>query len=177
MASNKLKGLITEHDKRQFLRDIYEESVIDSTRRKIESFSNEQFFGGECPYCHTLNLFVNQGKRRYADKEFVFARCDGAPPDLIGCGKNVLIKVRVKQDGDILSGYKFTPYYDFYTIEEIESKYGSPVNVDLDEDVRKEHEMQRKQLEAEAKAHREKRRSENKAIDDQIPLKRFVIKQ
>lgn len=176
MASNKLKGLITDQDKRQFLRDIYEESVVDSTKKRITAFSNEEFFGGECPHCHTINVFANHGKRRYGNKEFVFARCEGAPPDIIGCGKDVLIKVRVKQDGDILSGYKFTPYYDFYTVEEIESKFGAPVHIDLDEDVKKEHETMAKIRENEAKAYREKKKLEKKDIDSQIPLKRFVVK-
>lgn len=88
----------------------------------------------------------------------------------------MLIRVKVRQDGDILSGYKFTPFYDFYTVEEIEAKYGSPVHIDLDEDVRREHETKERIREAEARAYREKKKLEKKDIDKEIPLKRFVLK-
>lgn len=180
MAS-KLKGLITEHDKRAFLREMYEESVVESTKKKIESFSNEEYFGGICPYCHKMSVFGNKGKQRYGDKEFVIANCEGAPPHIIGCGRDILIKVKVNQEGDILSGYKFTPLYDFFTVEEIESKYGSPEIIDLDEDVKKEHEQARRLREEEAERYRKTHETkinkhEPADVDGAISLKRFVIK-
>jgi hypothetical protein len=144
MASNKLKGLLTENDRRQFLRDIYEETVLSNTQKKIDSFSREEFYGGICPYCHTMNLFVNQGRWKYGDKEFVLAKCDGAPPDLTGCGRNALVKVKVLQEGDILMGLKFTPVYTFFTVEEIEQKYGHGTT-ETDEELKEKHERWEKQ--------------------------------
>ena len=151
MATNKLKGLITEQDKRKFLREIYEASMVDQTQRQINSFSEEEFYGGVCPYCKNPSaVFLNLGKVKVGDRPFVRVRCDGAPPHITGCGKELYLKVKVIQKGDLLAGFKFFPELTFYTIEDIQGKYGKETVVD--DEIREVHEIEEKKRLAEHKA-------------------------
>ena len=163
MVSNKLKGLITEQDKQKFLREVYDESMVDQVQKQIESFSEEEFYGGTCPYCKEPNsVFLNLGKVRFGDRRFVKVRCDGAPPHIQGCGKELYLKVKVIQKGDILLGYRFTPVLTYYTIEEIREKYGNETVVDTE--IRETHETAERKREAEQKI-RQKVKSEQKPKD------------
>lgn len=170
MALNRLKGLLTENDRRRFLRDVYEESVIDNTQKMIRSFSREEFYGGPCPYCRTVNVFVNQGMKRYGDREFVIAKCDGAPPQLNGCGNTVLIKVRVKQEGDVVMGFKFTPFYEFHTVGEIDQKYGPGIVEGIDEDTEADYRKMENERSMKVEEDRKKK------LQKQGQLRGFILK-
>lgn len=157
MAVNKVKGLITEQDKRKFLRDVYEESMVNQTQKQIEAFSEEEFYGGPCPYCkEPYAVFLNLGKVKVGSRSFVKGKCDGAPPHIQGCGKEVYIKIKVIQKGDILSGYRFTPDLTYYTIEEIREKYGEETV--LNTDIQEVHEVEEQKREAEQKDILEKKK-------------------
>lgn len=149
MAKVNLKGLLTPTDRRQFLREVYEESVVEQVKNKVDSFSNDEYYAGQCPYCHKPRaVFLNIGKAHFENRELVKARCIDVPPLIQGCGKELYIKVKVRKEGDLLAGYIFTPSLVFYTIEEIHEKYGSPLGI-TDEDISEQHQIAEKQRKAE----------------------------
>lgn len=175
MAKVNIKGLLSGQDKRQFLREIYEESVVDQVTQKVDSFSNEEFYGGECPYCkEKYQIFVNLGHAIFGDRKYVKAKCDGAPPHVKGCGKTVYIKIRVLKEGDMLMGYRFTPQISIHPTEEIIEKYGKETGFDAG-DLAEIHEEAEKRRENETEERVKKKKQGEEIVEEvESPRPRLI---
>jgi len=107
--ARKIGALISERTKKEFLREMYEESLENQIRKAKEEFYQNGMYD-DCPVCGSV---IHFNKREEVNgREYLVAHCDK-------CNKNIYANVRMRQSGDMFTGIRFQPVYDLLTEEQV----------------------------------------------------------